>query len=74
MGELKTIGEITAFVKPSRCLTEFISYIKIFPAVSGSSPSDYVAESDLSAPHEANKTSKGEGDMVGSDRVLTLLN
>lgn len=58
-GGVENIGEITACVKPSMWLTEFISYIKIFLGVSGSPPSDYVAESDLSAPHQANKTSKG---------------
>lgn len=48
--------------KPSKgfCLNRvYISFMKIFfLAVSGSFlPSDYVAMSDLSAPHQANKTS-----------------
>lgn len=59
---LKNIGEITAFGKNhprDSVQTRFISYHEnLSGLVSGSSSLlDYVAMSDLSAPHQANRTS-----------------
>lgn len=73
-GGLKTTGEITAFVKPSRWLTKFVSYTKSCFGVSASSLSDYVAESDLSAASsQQDEQGSLSREMVGSDRVFTLL-
>lgn len=73
-GGVENIGEITAFVKPSRWLTEFISYIKIFLGVSGSPPFRLCGRVRLVGSASSQQDEQGEGDIVGSDKVLTLLN